>query len=542
MFTIAAGVRRLGLLLLVITLNGCGGGSNESSPVTYTVGGSVTGLVSGTTVTLQNNGGNNTPVAVNASFSFSSGVASGASYEVTVLTQPVGQVCSVAKASGVIGSANVSVAVTCVPNPYTVGGTVTGLLPGNVLSLADNTSLGVSVTANGAFTFTPAQPSGLTYTVAVAPQGQPAGQTCSVANGSGTIAGANVTNVTVSCTTTTYQINVSVLGQPTVTGLVLQDNGGDNLTPTTGGNYTFSTRLAYGSNYSVSILTQPTGSTIPCFVSSNASGGVPAANVSVAVTCPWHVAYFAGYANTGITGAYVDGTTGMLFGSVTGGSAGNWINSFALDPAGPFLYAGTFTEDLSSPLPTIGGFAIDPTTGNLTPVTGSPYNVQDGCSSNCSASVATDPAGTYLYTYLTNANSNPPPVYAINSSTGALTLFTGTPPSAPSQNPPVIVVESSGSYEYSISGSSITASAINSGTGALTPVVGSPFPVDVSGLGSCSITADPSGKFLYAFCVNNLSDQYEILDIDPSTGALSTIAADPIQFQSIAYMIIYALP
>ena len=50
--------------------------------------------------------------------------------------------------------------------------------------------------ANGSFTFGTALASGAAYNVTV--QSNPAGQTCTVASGSGTIASANVTNVAVS--------------------------------------------------------------------------------------------------------------------------------------------------------------------------------------------------------------------------------------------------------------------------------------------------------------------------------------------------------
>ena len=69
---------------------------------------------------------------------------------------------------------------------------------------------------------------------------QPPGQTCTVTNGSGT-ANANVTNVAVNCVTT-YSIGGTVSGL-VGTGLVLQNNGADNLTFTVSGAFTFATPL-----------------------------------------------------------------------------------------------------------------------------------------------------------------------------------------------------------------------------------------------------------------------------------------------------------
>ena len=69
------------------------------------------------------------------------------------------------------------------PATYTVGGTVSGLT-GTVV-LQDNGGDNLSVTANGAFTFATPLASGAAYNVTV--KTNPAGQTCTVANGSGTM-------------------------------------------------------------------------------------------------------------------------------------------------------------------------------------------------------------------------------------------------------------------------------------------------------------------------------------------------------------------
>ena len=62
--------------------------------------------------------------------------------------------------------------------------------------LRDNGGDDLTVTANGSFTFATKLASGAAYNVTV--KTNPSGQTCSVANGSGTIAAADITNVAVS--------------------------------------------------------------------------------------------------------------------------------------------------------------------------------------------------------------------------------------------------------------------------------------------------------------------------------------------------------
>ena len=78
---------------------------------------------------------------------------------------------------------------------YAVGGSVSGL-SGTVV-LQDNGGDDLSVSANGAFSFATKLAGGAAYSVTV--KTNPSGQSCSVANGSGTIAAADVTNIALTC-------------------------------------------------------------------------------------------------------------------------------------------------------------------------------------------------------------------------------------------------------------------------------------------------------------------------------------------------------
>src|SRR5712691_328654 len=94
-------VGRVAIACAVMVFAGCsgGGGSGGGGPtVTATVGGTVSGL-SGTVV-LQNNGTANLTVSANGSFTFPAAINSGSLYNVTVLTQPTGETCSVANGAG----------------------------------------------------------------------------------------------------------------------------------------------------------------------------------------------------------------------------------------------------------------------------------------------------------------------------------------------------------------------------------------------------------------------------------------------------------
>lgn len=96
------------LLASSIHLVGCDGGGTT----TATVGGTVSGL--GSTIVLQNNGADDLTITADGTFTFATALADGASYAVTVLTQPRGQTCAVANGTGTIASADVTnVAVSC---------------------------------------------------------------------------------------------------------------------------------------------------------------------------------------------------------------------------------------------------------------------------------------------------------------------------------------------------------------------------------------------------------------------------------------------
>jgi N-acetylneuraminic acid mutarotase len=246
----------------------------------FTVSGTVAGLLPGNAVVLQDNGGNDASVSVNGGFAFSTPLASGTAYAVTVRTQPPGQNCAISNGSGAAILANVAnVAVVCSDDTFTVAATVSGLLANDSFVLQLNGANNLTVSANGTATFNTPIPSGSSYAVTVLTQ--PAGESCTVTNGTGTVTTANISNVAVACSPSTYTIGGTVFGLTAT--VVLQDNAGDNLSITANGSFVFNTPVASGSSYAVTILTQPAGQT--CAVS-NGTGSVTSANVTnVAVTC-----------------------------------------------------------------------------------------------------------------------------------------------------------------------------------------------------------------------------------------------------------------
>ena len=272
-------------ILVSLLLGACGNYSGAaSSPATYTIGGTVSGLF-GSGLILQDNGGNNLPVSADAtSFTFTTAVASGGAYSVKVLSQPSLQTCAVTSGSGTVTSANVtSVQLTCT-NIYTIGGTISGL-SGSGLVLQDNGGNNLTVSAGTtSFAFSTGIASGSAFNVTVFSQPSNPTQTCGVTAGaSGTVASGSVFSVVVTCTTNTYTIGGAISGL-SGSGLILQDNGGNNLPVSADAtSFTFTTAVASGGTYSVTVLTQPSNPTQTCGVTAGGNGAVASANVTSAV-------------------------------------------------------------------------------------------------------------------------------------------------------------------------------------------------------------------------------------------------------------------
>ena len=267
----------------------------------YTIGGTITGL-SGAGLVLQNNAGDDLPVAANGTFTFATPVASGAMFAVTVLTQPAGptQTCAVSGGSGTVGgSAVTSVTVNCATNTFTISGTVTGLT-GSGLTLQNNGGDDVTVSGSGTFSFATPVASGGSYNVSVENNPTAPWQACTVtAGGSGTVTTANITSVQVDCTTNSYPVSVVVSGL-TGTGLVLQDNGGDDLSVASDGTYAFATSVVSGQPYSVAVSASPSSPWQTCTVV--LGSGTMANGVTVAVNCATN-SYTVGGTITGLVGS-----------------------------------------------------------------------------------------------------------------------------------------------------------------------------------------------------------------------------------------------
>lgn len=117
------------------------------------------------------------------------------------------------------------------------------------------------------------------------------------------------------------------------TGLVLLDNGGDNLSVSASGAFQFKTLVSSGGAYTVSVLTQPSSPAQTCVVTGGT--GTAAANVStVQVTCTT-----GSIGNGNIIGGQVTGLLGS--GLVL---QDNGTDSLPVRSSGPFNFATTISN------------------------------------------------------------------------------------------------------------------------------------------------------------------------------------------------------
>jgi hypothetical protein len=194
-------------LTLAAGLSACGGGTSS-----YTIGGTVIGLQYPGLV-LQNNLANDltiTPLPLdgttvqNVNYSFPNEVDYGDPYSVTVKSQPQHQNCGpsggTADTAGRLSVISAVIACSLVSN--TIGGTITGLASDGLI-LTNGTAGGTfpATKVNDVYpgTFTFALPVTYNQTYGVTVLQQPATETCSVANGAGTMGDNKVDTIVVTC-------------------------------------------------------------------------------------------------------------------------------------------------------------------------------------------------------------------------------------------------------------------------------------------------------------------------------------------------------
>jgi 6-phosphogluconolactonase (cycloisomerase 2 family) len=485
---------RLFVSLLMITVGvsiaGCRDKDN-SVRLTVPVGGSITGLSGTATVVL--NDTEELTLSQDGVFQFRTRLAGGQSYSITLGAQPPDQTCTVSNGSGTVTSAsNSNVTVTCTTRPqYAIGGAISGL--SGTVELQHGSDV-IAVSSNGRFTFPTRVEAGESYAVSVVTQ--PTGAQCDVASGSGVVASQDVEDVAVSCRALTHALGGVVSG---LNGTLTLNQNGETLTVNSDGPFTFSTPVAEGETFAVTIQVQPIAQA--CTVT-NGTGTMPASDVSeIAVSCVAALAAVGGTVS-GLVSGYESDVVLELNGGDTLAVSSDGTFEFPTPLAVGSAYAVTIAAQPRVPrrnCSLTNGAGIVPQLG-VTNVT-----------VTCEAPVP-------RLAFVTGLGSSNVRVYSIDSTTGALSFRTAD---ASTSDAFQSAVTPDGRFFYVpewVSGY-ILGYAVDA-NGALSPLRRSPYAA-MPGARALSIT--PDGKFLYV--IGELSNRVAAFAVDPSTGDLSPLGS-----------------
>lgn len=468
----------------------------------FSVGGTVSGL-SGALI-LQNNGADEVSIEADGAFSFPETYANSSPYSVTVLRQPEGQTCSVANGEGQIYLNDITdIEVTCANGPgYTVGGSLSGL--SGTLVLQNNGGDDLELSSDGAFVFSSSLASGASYEVTV--QSQPEGQLCTVSNGSGS-ATQDVADVEVVCSSIQYTVGGSLSGL--VGTVILQNNGGDDLSLSSDGPFTFSTPVAQGASYSVSVLTQPTGYT--CSVADGSGTNVTADVSTVSVSCS---------VNEYNIGGTVSGLSGEIF------IQNNGVGTLAIASDGPYYYTLAYGASYSIAL------TGSQPTGQACEITGcSQGTLSNGvCSGTVGSGDISDIDVTCSdlpqFAYVSSDNTNELFSCSVDSLNGSLSACAATPGGAtwgPFATSFAVVNGTQYVYVADNGDCEVEVCTLNSATGALVAcTVADPSPL--SGWCPVGITVATVGSSSYAYVSNNVTGNLYQCSINAGDGTFSACA------------------
>jgi len=250
---------------------------------------------------------------------------------------------------------------------------------------------------------------------------------------------------------------------------------------------------------------------------------------------------FVGFTQAQSEGAATISPNGtFLYTNSDGAPIGNWPSTQACGPV---------NENLSA-------FSISSTTGALTPVAGSPFIFQrQVCDVGHAPQYLTkqsDPSGQRLF--VIDSGNATVTVFAIDPSTGALTLLPGTSTDGSVAGFYSSTIDPMGRFLYigsiisSFTGFSLAASTA---TGTLPVLTGMPVQVTASmnDEGSTTMAIDSSGSYLFSNQNDYTSafsccgaDALVEFQVNPTTGALTQLPSTPITLAGTASKIVAAPP
>jgi 6-phosphogluconolactonase len=197
----------------------------------------------------------------------------------------------------------------------------------------------------------------------------------------------------------------------------------------------------------------------------------------------------------------------------------------AVDPSSKFLYEASNIDNLT-PAPVISAFTIDPSNGALTPVAGSPFT-----GGLMPVSLAVDSTGKFLYTADSggDGNNNSISEFSIDASTGALTPISLAPcleTSNQGGTASAVAADPIAGFLFAAEVLGTVCSYSIDAEGMLQQVAGSPFSLGTNPVTEPrAIAVDPLGKFVYT--ANGLSNNISALSITPGVGTLTPVPGSP---------------
>jgi 6-phosphogluconolactonase (cycloisomerase 2 family) len=219
----------------------------------------------------------------------------------------------------------------------------------------------------------------------------------------------------------------------------------------------------------------------------------------------------------------VDSATGALRPSPGGPlllDANQRPTEIVVSPSGRHVYVASNGMSWGAEL---YAFAIDPTSGSISELPGSPFHL-----GRSSRSLAITPGGSFLYVtdpFSNELGTTTIHTFAVEATSGALAELQGSPLRV-GHNAWAIRVSSSGRFLFASNfgpdadTDNVLVFAIDAATGALTQVPRSPFP---TGDNPVRLEVHRSGQFLYVMTTGAIS----AFRVDQATGALRTVPGSP---------------
>lgn len=413
-------------------------------------------------------------------------------------------------------------------NSYTIGGDVTGLTSSGLV-LQVNGDQDLAISADGAFTFADPIKSGAIFRVTVLTQPSAPSQTCTPHNAVGTVPKSNVTDVEINCAAVAGFTVGGIVSELEGSGLVLQNNAGDNLRVTANGEFVFETKVPDGTGYAVTVRKQPSDPAQTCVVGSlsggDGTGTIDAAKVSnIWIVCGAHFAYATNAGDNSVSSYSLNPVTGTLTEIGTPIATGTSPFAIAASPDKKHVYVVNRGSD------DISAYAVNATSGTLTEIAGSPFSAGDD-----PQSLVFNATGSYLY--VANHGSGELSAYSVDAGTGALTPLSPAT-YATGAGPSSVVVDPAGKFVYVANDggtNDISAFAITSATGALSPVAGSPFAAGNSPH-ALAVTHTRTLTFIYAAGTDGAASTIVGFSANTSNGRLTAVSGSPFDISVSHYM------